>query len=61
MTFTASSGAPQEAAGAAMASAVVIIPYVFTRAIEALSSNKLEQQNEKIIELLERRKQEQIV
>lgn len=30
-------GAPQEAAGAAMALAIAVVPYVFTRAIEGLS------------------------
>jgi hypothetical protein len=32
-------GAPQEAAGAAIAVAIVIIPYVFTRAIEGLTGD----------------------
>ena len=32
-------GAPQEAAGAAIAAAIVIIPYVFTRAIEGLTDD----------------------
>jgi hypothetical protein len=36
-TFSGSASAPQEAAGAAMACAIVIIPYVFTRAIEGLA------------------------
>lgn len=34
MTMTASAGAPQQAAGAAMALCFAVIPYVFTRAIE---------------------------
>lgn len=38
-TITSSKGAPQEAAGAAMACAVAIIPYVFARAVEKLSNN----------------------
>ena len=37
-TLTASSGAPQEAAGAAMACAFVIIPYVLARAFEKILS-----------------------
>lgn len=35
-TFTAAQSAPQQAAGAAMAAAMVIVPYVFTRAVEGL-------------------------
>jgi len=38
MTITSSNGAPQEAAGAAMACAVTIIPYVFARAVEKLAN-----------------------
>lgn len=34
MTLKEAKGAPQEAAGAAIALCVVIIPYVFTRAVE---------------------------
>jgi hypothetical protein len=41
-TITSSKGAPQEAAGAAMACAVAIIPYVFARAVEKLSNNDKE-------------------
>jgi hypothetical protein len=33
-TLATSTGAPQQAAGAAVAVAVAVIPYVFTRAIE---------------------------
>jgi hypothetical protein len=36
-TFKTASSAPQEAAGAALAIAVAIIPYVFTRAVAGLS------------------------
>ena len=35
-------GAPQEAAGAAIACAIVVVPYVFTRAIEGLYLNARE-------------------
>lgn len=31
-------GAPQEAAGAALACAIVIIPYVFTRCVEGFAA-----------------------
>lgn len=55
MTLTSSNGAPQEAAGAAMAAAVAIIPYVFSRAVTELSGSKAEDQNEQIISLLKTR------
>ena len=38
VTLSQSKGAPQEAAGAAIACAVVIIPYVLARAVEKLSA-----------------------
>ncbi|MBL7872105.1 MAG: hypothetical protein JNM78_10865 [Cyclobacteriaceae bacterium] len=38
VTITISAGAPQEAAGAAIACAIVIIPYVLARAVEGLSN-----------------------
>jgi hypothetical protein len=37
LTFTAANGAPQEAAGAALALAICVIPYVFTRASQAFT------------------------
>jgi hypothetical protein len=36
ITVTSSEGAPQEAAGAAVACAIVIIPYIFARAFEKM-------------------------
>jgi hypothetical protein len=42
VTVSQSNGAPQEAAGAAMACALAIIPYVFARAIEKLSGTDKE-------------------
>lgn len=54
-TMTSSNGAPQEAAGAAIACAVVVIPYVFTRAVTELSTSRLEKQNDQIISLLQTR------
>lgn len=38
--FLGANGAPQQAALGAMSAAVVIIPYVFTRAVEALVTSK---------------------
>lgn len=37
-TLAGASGAPQEAAGAAIACAIAIIPYVFARSVEKLSA-----------------------
>jgi hypothetical protein len=37
-TMGAANGAPQEAAGAAMALAIAVIPYVFTRCFEGMLS-----------------------
>lgn len=53
-TFTSSNGAPQEAAGAAMAAAIAVIPYVFSRAVTELSESKAEEQNAAIIALLKK-------
>lgn len=39
-TAFASEGAPQQAAGAAIAAALVVIPYVFTRAVSELSGKE---------------------
>lgn len=54
----ASNGAPQQAAGAAIACATCVIPYVFTRALEGVRANKSETQARKnsptIEEILER-------
>jgi formate/nitrite transporter FocA (FNT family) len=36
-SFTSANGAPQQAAGAAMACAAAVLPYVFARAIEKIS------------------------
>lgn len=37
ITFTTANGAPQEAAGAALALSICVIPYVFTRACQAFT------------------------
>jgi hypothetical protein len=37
LTILTATGAPQQAAGAAVSVAVAVIPYVFTRAVEGLS------------------------
>lgn len=39
-TLSLAKGAPQEAAGAAMAMTIAIIPYIFTRAIEGILMGK---------------------
>jgi ABC-type phosphate transport system permease subunit len=38
----ASNGAPQEAAAAALAAAFAVVPYVFTRAIQAMGRDRRE-------------------
>ena len=38
VTVFASNGAPQEAAGAALALAICVIPYVFTRMVEGMDA-----------------------
>ena len=53
-TFLSADSAPQQAAGAAMAVAIVVIPYVFSRAIAELLGSKGEEQNERIIEILKK-------
>lgn len=50
ITLTASSGAPQEAAGAAIALAVCVIPYVFTRACQAFA--EMQRQREMLAALI---------
>ncbi len=41
-TLARASSAPQQAAGAAMAIAFCVIPYVFTRSVEILGTTKVE-------------------
>jgi len=38
LSMAGAKGAPQEAAGAAIALCIVVIPYVFTRAIEGIGT-----------------------
>jgi hypothetical protein len=40
LTFTTANGAPQEASGAAIALAICVIPYVFTRACQAFTETE---------------------
>lgn len=49
ITFAASKGAPQEAAGFALACAVAIIPYVFTRAVIGLAATSLGDSTDRIV------------
>ena len=49
MTLATSKGAPQEAAGFALACAVAIIPYVFTRALVSLFNTGLQDSTEQIV------------
>jgi hypothetical protein len=41
VTFSGANGAPQQAAGAAMAAAMAIIPYVFTRGVQAFGRDRV--------------------
>ena len=49
-------GAPQEAASGAVAAAVVVIPYVFTRCVEKISGNR---ELREIADLLRRDRKDQ--
>lgn len=40
VAFGSSLSAPQQAAGAAMACGIVVVPYVFTRAMEGLRDHR---------------------
>jgi hypothetical protein len=51
-TLLRAESAPQQASGMAVAIALVVIPYVFTRSVEILSSHKLSEKNDEIIRLL---------
>lgn len=50
-TSIGSNGAPQQAAGAAIAAALVVIPYVFTRAVSELSGNDTPPQRKHLSEI----------
>ena len=49
LTLGSANGAPQEAAGAAIALAICVIPYVFTRACQAFT--EMERQRDMLAEL----------
>ena len=51
LTFKTANGAPQEASGAAIALAICIIPYVFTRACQAFT--EMERQRDMLSALQE--------
>lgn len=53
VSLASAKGAPQEAAGAAIACAMAIIPYVFTRAIEAMSARSRQQDVQEVIRAIE--------
>ena len=56
LTLATSKGAPQEAAGYAMACALCVVPYVFTRAAQALSRTDPKVHVDRILAALERDK-----
>ncbi len=53
-TLAFAKGAPQEAAGYAMACAFAVVPYVFTRAAEAIAAPRLRDAVNRIVEAIER-------
>lgn len=54
VTMIFAKGAPQEAAGYAMACAVTVVPYIFTRAAQALSGLSLDENTSRIVEAIAR-------
>lgn len=54
LTFTMTKGAPQEAAGAALACAVAIIPYVLCKALIGLFSQTPGARADRIVAAIER-------
>lgn len=54
VTTAAGRSAPQEAAGYALACALAIVPYVFTRAAQALKGPDRGESTRRIVEAIER-------
>lgn len=48
LTIGSAKGAPQEAAGFAMAMALAVIPYVLVRAVQAMSTSSLEDDTRRV-------------
>ncbi|NDZ12024.1 hypothetical protein C7T35_15535 [Variovorax sp. WS11] len=54
LTFASSGSAPQQAAGAAMAVAIAIIPYVFSRCVQiCVSENNRRNENQRLLDRLD--------
>lgn len=54
LTFASTASAPQQAAGAAMAAAIAIIPYVFSRCVQLCVSEKnRREENQRLVDRLE--------
>lgn len=53
-TTVAGQSAPQQAAGYAMACALAIVPYVFTRAVEAIKGPDRGESTRRIVDAIER-------
>lgn len=51
-TIAAAKGAPQEAAGYAMACALAVVPYVFTKAALAISAASRKESTDRIVQAL---------
>ena len=52
-TFVGAKGAPQEAAGYAMACAFAVVPYVFTRAVQGMTGMSRGAATNRIVKALE--------
>lgn len=59
LTLATSKGAPQEAAGYAMACAACIVPYVFTRAAQAIWRTDPGKHVDRIVAAIEKAKSDQ--
>jgi len=54
LTFAGTASAPQQAAGAAMAVAIAIIPYVFSRCVQITVSEKnRREENQRLVDRLD--------
>ena len=58
ITLGASSSAPQEAAGFAMACALAIVPYVFARAAQGLGATDTKEEVDRIIAAIKNKNEE---
>ena len=57
-TLAASSSAPQQAAGFAMACALAIVPYVFSKAVQGMVADSTSEEVDRIIAAIKQKKEE---